>query len=133
MTRPRRIPQTLIISALLAFGVETAQGQATALPTGDVHAIYTRLLAEIQRIPIFDHHAHPGFGDDPDVDAEATPPEHLPLRERESNPEFVVAVKALFNYPYADMTEAHVRWLADKSSSFAEACWWHRILRQRSG
>ena len=121
MTRPPRLPQTLIVGALLAFGVEAAQGQATALPTGDVHAIYTRLLAEIQHIPIYDHHAHPGFGDDPDVDAEATPPEHLPLRERDSNPEFVVAVKALFNYPYADMTEAHVRWLADKSTAAEHA------------
>src|SRR5215469_2208927 len=93
MNRLPSLPQALLVSALLAFGVETVQGQATALPTGDVHAIYTRLLAEIQRIPIFDHHAHPGFGDDPDVDAEATPPEHLPLRERDSNPEFVVAVK----------------------------------------
>jgi predicted TIM-barrel fold metal-dependent hydrolase len=121
MNRHSRCPQALVVAGLLAFGFQTAHAQATALPTGDVHGIYTRLLAQIQHIPIFDHHAHPGFGDDPDVDAEATPPEHLPLRERDSNPEFVVAVKALFNYPYADMTETHVKWLADKSAAAERA------------
>jgi len=93
------------------------QAQSHALPTGDVQAIYNRLLPQIERIPIFDHHAHPGFGDDPDVDAQATPPEHLPLRERETNPEIVAAVKALFGYPYSDMSNEHTRWLADRSAT----------------
>jgi len=60
--------------------------QARALPSGDVQAIYQRLYQKIARIKIFDHHAHPGFGDDPDVDAQATPPQHQPLRARETNP-----------------------------------------------
>jgi hypothetical protein len=75
------------------------------------------LLPPISQIRIFDHHAHPGFGDDPDVDAQATPPQHLPLRARETNPELVLAVKALFDYPYQDMSEEHMRWLAEKSAT----------------
>ena len=35
----------------------------------DVQATYTRLLTAITKIPIFDNHGHPGFADDPDVDA----------------------------------------------------------------
>jgi hypothetical protein len=48
------------------------------LPTGDVQAIYQRLSEKIKSIKIFDHHADPGFGDDPDVDAQATPTPDLP-------------------------------------------------------
>ena len=105
--------------------------QSRALPSGDVQAIYRRLLKEIESIKIFDHHAHPGFGDDSDVDAQATPPQHLPFRERDSNPELVVAVKALFDYPYSDMSDEHMRWLQEKSRAAEKAGgveYWDRIL-----
>ena len=46
-----------------------------ALPGPDVQQIYHRLLPQIDKIPAFDHHAHPGFADDPDVDAMAAPPD----------------------------------------------------------
>jgi len=51
-----------------------ACGQARPFPGPDVQQIYARLLPQIEKIPIFDHHAHPGFFDDPDVDAMASPP-----------------------------------------------------------
>src|SRR5260370_32398792 len=89
--------------------------QSRALPSGDVQAIYRRLLEKIKSIKIFDHHAHPGFGDDSDVDAQATPPQHLPLRERDTNPELVAAVKALFYYPYPDLAPDHMRLLRERS------------------
>src|ERR1700739_975945 len=95
--------------------------QSRALPSGDVPAIYQRLLEKIKSIKIFDHHAHPGFGDDSDVDAQATPPQHLPLRQRETNPELVVAVKALFDYPYPDLSGPHMQWLQDRSSAAEKA------------
>ena len=43
----------------------SAWAQSRALPSSDVSEIYKRLLPQIEQIPIFDHHAHPGFGDDP--------------------------------------------------------------------
>lgn len=58
-----------------------------------------------------------GFGDDPDVDAEAAPPQHLPVGARDTNPELVTAVKALFNYPYDDMRDDHMKWLAHRSAA----------------
>jgi hypothetical protein len=105
--------------------------QSHALPQEDVQAIYRRLMRRIEPIKIFDHHAHPGFGDDADVDAQSAPPQHLPLRARETNPELVVAVKALFGYPYSDMSQQHVRWLGEKSAAAEKAggtAYWDGIL-----
>ena len=117
-----------VLTAVFSF---PAQPQARALPTQDVQPIYQRLLEQIKTIKIFDHHAHPGFGDDSDVDAQATPPEHLPLRERETNPEIVDAVKALFDYPYADLSADHMNWLAQRSTAAEKTpgtAYWDHIL-----
>ena len=73
--------------------------QARPLPGVDVPQIYQRLLPQIESIPIFDHHAHPGFFDDPDVDAMASPPGSAALRERDTNLELLAAAKSLFGYP----------------------------------
>jgi hypothetical protein len=120
-----------VLAVLTALVAIPACPQAHALPSGDVQAIDQRLLQQIKTIKIFDHHAHPGFGDDSDVDAQATPPEHLPFRERETNPELVSAVKALFDYPYSDMSEEHMRWLQQRSSAAEKAggtAYWDHIL-----
>jgi uncharacterized protein len=91
--------------------------QARPLPGSDVHEIYDRLLPQIEKIPAFDHHAHPGYADDPDIDAMAAPPDaSLPLRTRDDNPELVAAAKALFAYPYADFSPEHAKWLVDKKT-----------------
>ena len=122
-----------LTAILAAAGTLPAWAQSRALPTGDVQGIYQRLLEKIKSIKIFDHHAHPGFGDDSDVDAQATPPQHLPFRERETNPELVAAVKALFDYPYSDLSEAHMHWLQERSSAAEKAGgtgYWDRILDQ---
>lgn len=89
--------------------------QARPLPGPDVNQIYQRLLPQIEKIPAFDHHAHPGFADDPDVDAMAAPPNASEaLRTRDDNPELVAAAKALFGYPYNDFSAEHAKWLVQK-------------------
>jgi hypothetical protein len=75
---------------------------------------YDRLLQQIRQIPIFDNHAHPGFPDDPDVDAMTSPPLHSSLRLRPDNPELIAASKSLFDYPFADNSPEHLKWLAAK-------------------
>jgi hypothetical protein len=118
----------LLVCVLLPM---EARPQSHALPQGDVQAIYARLMQKIEPIKILDHHAHPGFGDDSDVDAQSAPPQHPPLRARESNPEVVVAVKALFGYPYSDMSEEHVRWLGERSVAAEKrggTTYWDSIL-----
>ncbi len=104
-------------SALLLLLATAAFSQSRPLANVDqVHIIYKRLLPQIEKIPIFDHHAHPGFPDDPDVDAMASPPGSAPLRERDSNPELVAAARALFNYPYGDLSAEHAKWLVNKKA-----------------
>src|ERR1700689_5109369 len=91
--------------------------QARPFPGPDVQQIYQRLLPQIEKIPAFDHHAHPGFADDPDVDAMAAPPDFSSaLRTRDDNPELAAAAHALFGYPYTDFSPDHAKWLLDKKA-----------------
>ena len=93
--------------------------QARALPDKDVPAIYERLRAQIEKIPIVDMHAHPGYWDDSDVDAMAVTVTDLdPMRTRQSNPEWVAAAKAVYGYPYSDLSPEHARWLDDKDDEW---------------
>jgi hypothetical protein len=106
----------LLLTALLGISAFTA-AQARPFPGPDVQQIYQRLLPRIEKIPAFDHHAHPGFSDDPDVDAMAAPPDaSSALRTRDDNPELVAAAKALFAYPYDDFSPDHAKWLIAKKA-----------------
>src|SRR5205823_13281882 len=110
------------LSSLVICGMPVlARAQARPLPGPDVHQIYQRLLPQIEKIEIFDHHAHPGFPDDPDVDAMAAPPGSAALRERDSNPELVTAAQALFGYPFTDLSPEHARWLVQKKAEHKRA------------
>lgn len=102
-----------LIAGLAVF----ATGQARPFPGPDLQQIYQRLLPQIEKIPAFDHHAHPGFADDPDVDAMAAPPNASEaLRTRDDNPELAVAAKAMWGYPYNDLSPEHTKWLVAKKS-----------------
>src|SRR6202167_1594642 len=107
--------------------------QARPLPGPDVQQIYQRLLPQIEKIPAFDHHAHPGFSDDPDVDAMAAPPDASEaLRTRDDNPELIAAAKALFGYPYGDLSPEHSKWLVAKKAElkkqYAGTAYFNMIL-----
>lgn len=109
-----RVHPGIIACLVLAFLTAPAFGQARPYPGPDLQQTYNRLLTQIEKIPIFDHHAHPGFADDPDVDAMAAPPGSSAFRERDTNPELVAAAKALFGYPYNDLSPEHAKWLVQK-------------------
>jgi hypothetical protein len=112
------IKRSIWICALFFFTAFSLAGaQARPLPGPDVQQIYERLLPQIDKIPAFDHHAHPGFSDDPDVDAMASPPDaSAPFRTRDDNPELIAAAKALFGYPYDDLSPEHAKWLVAKKA-----------------
>src|ERR1700730_7245870 len=79
--------------------------QSRPFPSQDLSDIYLRLLPQIEKIPIIDMHAHPGYWDDSDVDAMAVTVTDLdPLRTRATNPEWAEAAKELFGYPYSDFS-----------------------------
>jgi len=99
----------------LAACAPSLDAQARPLPGKDVNAIYDRLLPQIAKIPIVDMHAHPGYWDDTDVDAMAVTPTDLdPARTRPTNAEWAAAAKALFGYPYDDLSAEHIKWLDQK-------------------
>jgi hypothetical protein len=107
---------------VVALGLPLAAfGQARPYTSAALPQIYQRLLTQIDKIPAFDHHAHPGFPDDADVDAMAAPPGSSALRERDTNPELIAASKALFGYPYNDMSPEHAKWLVQKKAELKKA------------
>ncbi len=114
----KQIAFSLLSVACAAMGLASfAAAQAHPFPGPDVQQIYQRLLPQIEKIPAFDHHAHPGFADDPDIDAMASAPDtSLPLRTRDDNPELIAAAKALFGYPYDDLSPEHAKWLVAKKT-----------------
>lgn len=82
---------------------------------------YDRLLKQIETIPIFDNHGHPGFADDPNVDAMVSPPgASAAFRLRDGNPELIAASKALFGYPYDDNSPEHLQWLVKKKTELRQ-------------
>jgi len=108
---------TLVVSCGIMFLSSFAPAQARPFPGSDVEQIYQRLLPRVEKIPAFDHHAHPGFSDDADVDAMAAPPNaSAALRTRDDNPELIAAAKALFEYPYADFSPEHAKYLIAKKA-----------------
>jgi predicted TIM-barrel fold metal-dependent hydrolase len=112
------------LASLLIIGIccqVVANSQARPLPGPDVQQIYQRLLPQIEKIPLFDHHAHPGFFDDRDVDAMAAPPGSSALRSRDTNPELIAAAKALFGYPYNDFSSDHAKWLVQKKAELKKS------------
>ena len=94
----------------------SALAQARPYPGPDVQQLYQHYLDIVNNIAAFDHHAHPGFADDADVDAMASPPGSATFRERETNPELVAAAKALWGYPYTDFSPEHAKWLVEKKA-----------------
>jgi len=109
----------LVSLACAAVGLPSvAVAQARPFPGPDLEQTYQRLLLQIAKIPAFDHHAHPGFADDPDVDAMASAPDtSLPLRTRDDNPELIAAARALFGYPFDDLSPEHAKWLIAKKTA----------------
>ena len=108
------------VAAAIGVGAGHLAAQSRALVDPSAAAIYRRLFPQIERIKIFDHHAHPAFPDDPDVDAAPPPPGASPLRLREDNPETAAAAHALFGFPFADLTGSHAKWLIDKKAALKQ-------------
>jgi uncharacterized protein len=108
----------ILFSGWIAICLGSLAGaQAQPFTGPDAQQIYQRLLPQIEQIPAFDHHAHPGFADDPDIDAMAAPPDaSAPFRTRDDNPELIAAAKALFGYPYGDFSPEHAKWLVAKKA-----------------
>ena len=88
-------PLVMLALAVATLGAgPLAQSRPLVAPAAA--AIYQRLLPQIERIRIFDHHAHPGLADDPEVDPAPVPPSTSPFRLRPENPDWAAATRDLF-------------------------------------
>ena len=105
---------------LVAVCAVTLAGQSRPQVATEAAAIYQRLLPQISSIKLFDHHAHPAFPDDADVDIAPPPPGNTPLRLREDNPETSAAARALFGFPFTDMKGEHRKWLVDRKAALKQ-------------
>jgi len=123
VVRFRRLVPLLALAGGIAL-VARVEGQSRPLVAPAAAAIYQRLLPQISRIKLFDHHAHPAFPDDPDVDIAPPPPGSTPMRLRAENPETSAAARMLFGFPYLDMKGTHGKWLVDRKAA---------LKRQRPG
>jgi len=110
------IKNIFLVTLLCCLISVISAAQARPYPGPDVQQLYQHYLDVVNNIPAFDHHAHPGFADDTDVDAMAAPPGSAAFRERETNPELVAAAKALWGYPYSDFSAEHSKWLLQKKA-----------------
>jgi len=106
----------LLCALIILLASAFAAAQSRPYPGPDLPQLYQHYLDVVNNIPAFDHHAHPGFADDPDVDAMAAPPGSSAFRERDTNPELVTAARALWGYPYADFSPDHAKWLVQKKA-----------------
>src|SRR5260370_15835623 len=91
-----RAAAVLAILGALGLAASRTAAQSRPLVAPEAAAIYQRLLPQISRIKIFDHHAHPGFADDQEVDPAPVPEGALPMRLMPGNPDWAAADKALF-------------------------------------
>ena len=115
----RRNTKYRALALFLFAAVLNAQQLPEAVPPSSAayQQTYDHLLTAINAIPIFDNHGHPGFADDPNVDAMISPPEaSSAFRLRADNPELIAASKALFHYPYDDNSPEHLQWLVKEKA-----------------
>src|SRR3954467_8793295 len=121
-----------LTAVIVAACAATLLAQSRPLVEPAAAAIYQRLRPQIDAIKLFDHHAHPAFPDDGDVDIAPPPPGSSPLRLRADNPETSVAARVLFGFPFPDMKGPHAKWLVDRKAALkkqhAGAAYFNMIL-----
>lgn len=106
--RPHRILAFLVVACA---GAEMG---CSPSPHGDVSAAADpEITAFIGKIRAVDNHSHANSvaPDDSDQDAlplEAIFPFDVPVQLRPDNPDWLAAYKALYKYPHADMSDAHM-------------------------
>lgn len=86
-----------IVAALALLAVPAILFPQTRPLVGpEARIVYQRLLPQIARIRIFDHHAHPGVAGDAEVDPGTGAEWALPMRLRPDDPDWAAADRALF-------------------------------------
>ena len=116
----------------VVFALASALGSCSRLPADDASATPAQPLADsdlaafVAKIRAVDNHTHPNSLAPADTDADALPldglmPIELPVRFGLDNPEMLAAYRTMYQYPHADMSEAHLKELRGTMQRIAKA------------
>ena len=121
---PHRIAMLLLAcgaSALACVSLSAGNVAATPAQSGADPDI-TAFIAKIRAV---DNHSHANSVAPGDADADALPldgiPLELPAQLRADNPDWLAAYKALYQYPHADLSDAHMNQLRGMMQGVAKA------------
>src|SRR5467141_5062854 len=110
--RPRRIAAILLVcGAVVLACVSPGIGGAALVPAAA--GTDPGISAFIGKIRAVDNHSHANSVAPGDSDYDALPldgiPIEMPAQLRIENPDWIAAYKALYQYPYADLSDAHMK------------------------
>ncbi|HKQ62503.1 MAG TPA: hypothetical protein VJS92_14525 [Candidatus Polarisedimenticolaceae bacterium] len=107
----RHLMATLLLAAvgILACSAPAPREAAPASPSG----ADPEITAFIGKIRAVDNHSHPSSVAPDDSDQDALPlevllPFEVPVPLRPDNPDWLAAYRAVYEYPHADMSDAHM-------------------------
>ncbi len=110
--RPHRIATFLLVvgAAVLARVSPLPGAIAAASPQSGADPGIAAFIGKIRAV---DNHSHANSVAPADSDYDALPldgiPIEMPARLRPDNPDWLAAYKALYRYPYADLSDAHMK------------------------
>jgi uncharacterized protein len=110
--KPHRIATFLLACGGAAL-VCTSPLRGDAAATSAWSSADPEIIAFIGTIRVVDNHSHANSAAPGDPDADALPveaifPFEVPVPVRPDNPDWLAAYKALYKYPHADMSDAHM-------------------------
>jgi uncharacterized protein len=103
-------PQTIVTALLLAYGAAAMAYTQSPYTHSPVDSALAAFIAKIRAV---DNHTHVNTVATGDSESDALPlevllPFSIPVRLRPENPDWLAAYRALYDYPYADLSEAHL-------------------------
>jgi len=125
VTGPRSRAKALLLAWCVAALACVALPHGAAAATAPDLGADPELTAYIAKLRAVDNHSHANSTAPGDSDYDALPldgiPITLPAQLRPENPDWLAAYKALYQYPYADLSEAHMNELRATMQGVAKA------------
>jgi len=110
--KPKRIAAFLLACGVAVLArTSPSHGDVAAIPAqADTDPEITAYIATIRAV---DNHTHvnsiaPSDADSDALPIDGLPPFSLPARFRPENPDWLAAYRALYDYPYVDLSEPHL-------------------------
>ena len=117
-------PHMSVVLLLLACG-GAEMGCSPSPHDGAAATADPEIIAFVEKIRAVDNHSHansvaPGDSDQDALPLEVIFPFEVPVQLRPDNPDWLAAYKALYKYPHADMSDAHMKELRGAMQGIAK-------------